>query len=117
MGGPDLPVWLRDENEKWAGILLMHAEQDLESFKREDDGGVKVEVVAISRGHIPNDEFQHAPAEMDIEERPKVGELYEFYNVLWVEWKDGVAYRRAHGRVEKGVWEGLEVEAVELVLG
>ncbi|PMD38763.1 HET-domain-containing protein [Hyaloscypha variabilis F] len=115
--GPDLPVWLRDEKGKWAGVLLMHNEADLEFFKQEGEGVVKVEVVAISRGQIPNDEWQHAPTEMKNEERFKEGLLYEFYNVLWVEWIDGIAYRRAHGRVEKGVWEGLQVEEVALVLG
>jgi len=34
-----------------------------------------------------------------------------------VGWKGGVAYRRAHGRVERKVLDGLEVEAVDLVLG
>jgi len=95
----------------------MHNEADLEFFKQEGEGVVKVEVVAISRGQIPNDEWQHAPTEMKNEERFKEGLLYEFYNVLWVEWIDGIAYRRAHGRVEKGVWEGLQVEEVALVLG
>jgi len=95
----------------------MHNQADLGFFKQEGEGSVKVEVAAISRGQIPNDEWQHAPTEMKNEERPKEGVFYEVYNVLWVEWIDGVAYRRAHGRVEKGVWEGLKVEPVELVLG
>ena len=43
--------------------------------------------------------------------------MYEFSNVIWVGWKGGVAYRRAHGRVERKVLDGLEVEAVDLVLG
>jgi hypothetical protein len=110
-------VWLRDAKKKWAGVLLLHAESDREFFKSESEERVKVELVAISKGHIPNDEWQHAPAEMEHEERFKETELYEFYNVLWVEWKQGIAYRRGHGRVEKGVWEGLDVEKVELVLG
>jgi hypothetical protein len=54
---------------------------------------------------------------MDNEKRPKKGVLYEFYNVLWVGWKGGVVYRRAHGRVERRVLDGLGVEAVDLVLG
>jgi hypothetical protein len=29
----------------------------------------------------------------------------------------GVAYRRTHGRADRRVWDGLEVEAVDLVLG
>jgi hypothetical protein len=115
--GPNKHVWLHDAKKKWAGVLLLHTESDREFFKSESGEGVKVELVAISRGHIPNDEWQHAPAEMGHEERFKETDLYEFYNVLWVEWKEGVSYRRGYGRVEKGVWEGLDVEAVELVLG
>ena len=89
----------------------------MEVFKTEDEGAVKVELVAISRGSIPNEEYQHAPNEMRYEERVKVGELYEFYNVLWVEWVGGVAYRKAHGRVDKGAWDRLDVEKIQLVLG
>lgn len=29
------------------------------------------------------------------------GVFYEYHNVLWIEWKDGVAYRRGLGRVGK----------------
>jgi hypothetical protein len=115
--GRDRTVILRDENGKWAGVLLLQNESDQEQFKTEGGEGVKVELVAISRGYTPNSEWQHAPAEMAHEERPKEVELYEFLNVLWIEWEDGVAYRRAHGRIEKVIWEGLGVEAVQLVLG
>lgn len=107
---------LRDKNEKWAGVLLLQNESDQEQFKSEGGEGVEVELVAISSCYTPNSEWQHAPAEMAHEERPKEAELYEFFNVLWIEWKDGVAYRKAHRRIEKGIWEGLDVEAVELVL-
>ena len=31
--------------------------------------------------------------------------LCEFYNVLWVEEKDGIYYRRTCGRVPKRIWE------------
>ena len=115
--GPSRTIILRDTNGKWAGVLLLQNKSDQEEFKTEEGDGVKVEVVAISRGYTPNSEWQHAPAEMGHEERPKEAEMYDFFNVLWIEWKDGVAYRRAHGRVEKGVWERLDVEKVELVLG
>lgn len=44
-------------------------------------------------------------------------DISEFYNVLWVEWVDGVAYRKGVGKVWKGAWESLEREDIELVLG
>src|SRR3954453_23680833 len=45
------------------------------------------------------------------------GETWTFCNVLWVEWKDGVAYRKGAGRVKRRTWEVAEKEDVELVLG
>ena len=42
--------------------------------------------------------------------------IYEFYNVLWIEWKDGVAYRKALGRVFKDVWESKKQEVIDVVL-
>lgn len=47
----------------------------------------------------------------------KTGGGYHFYNVLWIERKGGVAYRRAAGRVPKVVWEENCSEPVRVVLG
>jgi hypothetical protein len=44
-------------------------------------------------------------------------DLCEFYNVLWVETTDGIAYRRACGRIATPVWEADGYEEVEVVLG
>ncbi|GKU08420.1 unnamed protein product [Fusarium langsethiae] len=41
----------------------------------------------------------------------------EFYGVLWVEWIDGVAYRKGCGYVKKQLWEEQELEEVNLILG
>jgi len=44
--------------------------------------------------------------------------LYEFYNVMHVEWvSPNVVSRLAVGRVEKSVWERLAVETVEVAIG
>jgi hypothetical protein len=51
-------------------------------------------------------------------ERPKPRhEMYEFYNVLWIEWKKGVAYRKGIGRVMKDIWECQALESIDLTLG
>ncbi|KAF2824834.1 hypothetical protein CC86DRAFT_420065 [Ophiobolus disseminans] len=42
---------------------------------------------------------------------------YDFYNVLWVEWKDGIAYRKALGRVYKEAWEAQTFEEIDVILG
>jgi hypothetical protein len=51
-------------------------------------------------------------------ERPKPRhEMYEFYNVLWIEWKKGVAYLKGIGRVMKDIWECQALESIDLTLG
>jgi hypothetical protein len=48
--------------------------------------------------------------------RKEIG-VYEYYNVMWIEWEDGIAYRRAVGRVYKEAWEALDLEEVDVLLG
>ena len=43
--------------------------------------------------------------------------VYEFYDVLWVEYEDGVAYRKAIGRVRKEVWDREILGWVDITLG
>ena len=43
--------------------------------------------------------------------------LYEFYDALWVEYEDGVAYRKDIGRVCKEVWERETLGWVDATLG
>jgi len=43
--------------------------------------------------------------------------LYDFYNVMWVSWVDGIAYREEIGRVLRSAWEVLRPEDVEIKLG
>ncbi|KAK0648517.1 heterokaryon incompatibility protein-domain-containing protein [Cercophora newfieldiana] len=42
---------------------------------------------------------------------------YDFYNVLWVTWVDGIAYREGIGRVLRSAWEALGSEEAEIKLG
>ena len=43
--------------------------------------------------------------------------IYRVYNVLWVEWLDGVAYRRALGRVFEKFWDESDTEEIDTRLG
>ena len=45
------------------------------------------------------------------------GAVCQFYNVLWIQRKDGVAYRVACGWVPKYVWEAHSKGPVKVVLG
>ena len=42
---------------------------------------------------------------------------YEFYDVLWVEYKDGVAYRKDIGRVIRQVWDRETLGWIDITLG
>jgi hypothetical protein len=50
-------------------------------------------------------------------ENSESGGEYYFYNVLWIERKGDIAYRRAAGRVPKAVWEENRLEPSKVVLG
>lgn len=42
---------------------------------------------------------------------------YLFYNVMWIEGRGGIAYRRAVGRIRKETWEQWCEERTKIVLG
>ncbi|PVH71405.1 hypothetical protein DL98DRAFT_596994 [Cadophora sp. DSE1049] len=62
-------------------------------------------LVGLWRQHVWNrDEKDHNP-------------LCEFYNVLWIERKGGIAYRKACGWVPKHIWEAHATGLVPIKLG
>ncbi|KAF2107309.1 heterokaryon incompatibility protein-domain-containing protein [Lophiotrema nucula] len=76
------------------------------------------ELVAISKG-AAHDSVDEAWA---LEEwkyyRPvDASGHYRWYNVLWIEWKDGIAYRKALGRVFKLSWDDAPKEPIDVILG
>ena len=114
---------IRNNEGTWIGELRLHDNKiptkSLSQSPQDSESGDLCELVAISRGYFYEkwelsefqiDEWRH-------KERPRDSEKYEFYNVLWVEWQDGIAYRKACGRVMKSAWECQELEWVDLVLG
>lgn len=83
----------------------------------------QAEMIAISRGefHIamdsrpigyPEELFQ----QWELAQRQKE-RVYTFYNVMWIERIDGVAARRALGRVLQRAWDSLKADTIEIVLG
>jgi hypothetical protein len=90
------------------------------------------ELVAISQGsclYIPNIEsLRYSNEQYAVmswgnfdEHENKPGELarhiVEFYYVLWIEWVDGIAYRKGLGRVLKRIWDEEAGEDIDLILG
>jgi hypothetical protein len=89
--------------------------------------GIFCEVIAISMGEVRvhshawriRDDIDWAlPAwYRNIDAEPSEKDCFEFYNVLWIEWKDVVAYRKALGRVIKPAWDKLDLKIIDVVLG
>jgi len=42
---------------------------------------------------------------------------YKFYNIMWIEWMNGIAYRVAIGRVSQEFWDSAPTEDIEVRLG
>lgn len=84
------------------GYLHLHTEKDRYLFSEDtNDPALSVELVAVCKLRIHH----------------LYGTVLERYAVLWVEWKDGIAYRRACGEVDAKGWDDSGPESVSLVLG
>ncbi|KAI8656307.1 HET domain-containing protein [Fusarium sp. Ph1] len=105
---------LYDSEETWVGCLRVHTRIVLWRLlcKRE-----KCELAAISTGSIDSTAGGWTRLDEYPELKNQNRELFEFYNVLFVEWKDGVAHRQGVGRVDKSAWGRQSREELELVLG
>ncbi|KAF2197965.1 HET-domain-containing protein [Delitschia confertaspora ATCC 74209] len=107
----------------WVGLLHIQDEDTAMALPSKLDPPTSwrgVELISISLGNFGNywTNFGRAfPEEFNHPERPKEGELYEYHNVLWIEWDSGVAYRKGLGRVVKAVWESEEREWIDVTLG
>lgn len=73
---------------------------------------------APSEGSSEEAESDLKSLQSDDWDSPRPDEFeFEVCRVLWVEWEDGVAYRRASGWVDRGQLERHDLEDVDLVLG
>jgi hypothetical protein len=110
-----LPITLTDQSGEWAGVLDSN-------ISNPDDvvSGQTCELIAISSGVAQDfflsqarfymEEWAHA-------EQIKDKDTYEFINVLWIEWQESIAYRKALGRVWKEAWYRQTLKEVDVLLG
>ncbi|KAL9114869.1 MAG: hypothetical protein Q9227_001112 [Pyrenula ochraceoflavens] len=113
-------ISLRTRDGSWAGALQLHLETRRDERKDWRKHGLihqAFELVEISRGYCPSYSALRNLDEWDHAERPRSTRHYEFYNVLWIEWRNGTAFRKGLGRVEKRIWESIEREWIGLPLG
>ncbi|KAI1854752.1 hypothetical protein JX266_000870 [Neoarthrinium moseri] len=97
------------------GSLHLHNEESLVRFPRDTnkgEAGLLVELVAIYESRIYSRTWN--------EQKKRYTLPLSRHNecvVLWIEWIDGVAYRKASGKVAADEWASLEQEKVSLILG
>lgn len=101
------------------GVVQIHCPK----FMAETKDGVLGEFIALSAGDfisVPGRNvgipltFLH---EWEMNKRLVHDNMYRFYNVMLIERRNGIAERRGLGRVEKSLWESMDLEEMEITLG
>lgn len=102
----------------YCGRLYLQGEDDILRFPEAGSGiACEVEIVAICRRRerkTCDNSWRPQGEEVGSQDNPIFKDVY---GVLWVEWIDGIAYRRASGVVDKDEWEGYNLEDIYLVMG
>jgi hypothetical protein len=95
-----LRVDLSDSNGRWVGVIESTYMRDNEYGK-----GTSCDIVAILEGRAPVNKRNYFPWQYfdELKEAETLKELdeYNVYKVLWREWVEGIAYKKAMGRVWK----------------
>ena len=102
---------LTTEEGEWAGVLYVH---------EHPEGTDWCELVLISGGFARENEDDEQSSwipEWTCAERPRSGNFYLFYHVLWIEWQGDIAYRKGLGRIVQGIWDDLSKDEVDIHLG
>ncbi|KAF7890392.1 hypothetical protein EAF00_008707 [Botryotinia globosa] len=97
------------------GSLQLHNEADLSlspSIDSEEIHGLPVDLIALYKSRTYSKTWNAGQRKHDHPLRRE-----DNYKVLWVEWKEGIAYRLASGQVKAEDWEKLDPEKIDLILG
>ena len=115
----DVATALRDRYGKKVGALNLNLNG---TSVEEPPEGTKFELVIISAGSMTSNressdilkwgKFTSASTQL-----PKEQRIIRFYYVMWIEWEDGIAYRKGLGRVLEVAWDSEKTEEINLVLG
>jgi hypothetical protein len=132
---PSIPIrsrlWLTSSRGQCVGFLYLNNTEEQSLFNNNNTGSDTsspnpLELVAISKGTskelmppetdwgVETERFVDSDGYVYIQDRQALDCIF----VLWIEWKDGIAYRRACGAVVAEAWEQeREQELVDLILG
>jgi hypothetical protein len=101
------PVRLVDHNQNLVGSIRLNLD-----LSNAPPAGEACELIYLSLGAAVAsgdyygviDEWDLINEIVDFQVLEELG-LYQFYNVMWVEYENGIAYRKALGTVYKDAWE------------
>jgi hypothetical protein len=115
--GKNTVILLNSANEIIGKLRLNNLDMVSEFTSTDDDKeGVvehdKLELVAVCRARIYSKAF-----DKEKQSYSTVNPVKTVFNVLWVQYVDGIAYRKGSGSVDEVAWEALWREDIELVLG
>ncbi|CAG9987720.1 unnamed protein product [Clonostachys byssicola] len=114
--GTDPPrLQLLDGKGVLAGYLQLHNEGELEQFQATETPGKRVELVSVAKGYTGR-----LSGDRTVLEKEEDRSLWfrDCLFVLWVEWDNGVAFRRGSGVVLLEGWnEACGKDFCDLVLG
>ncbi|KAF2397709.1 HET-domain-containing protein [Trichodelitschia bisporula] len=115
-----------DSDGYWLGLLAPHDPPSGEEVLDWGENGTheRIELVEIVRGYgttcseLGKISYLFRIGFTPVEALwPKSNGGVEYYGVLCIQWKDGIAYRKGVGYVVKDYWEDQELEWIDLVLG
>ena len=111
---------LVDSGNEWVGVLHVN----IEPTDSTRILGESCELILLSSSITYNDRANdlellksYLPElASDVAENIPTGELYKFVNVMWIERKEGIAYRKGIGRVLPKVFQGDEYGCCDIIV-
>lgn len=109
-----LPVDLEDEFGRWVGVVETRF-----TDRKQFDLGRSCKTIAVSHASVKRRDYMTEQPFIEMNHIYEVMGLdtYDFYNILWVEMMEGVAYREAIGRVWKEAWDRQNPVYEDIILG
>jgi len=113
---------LEDPRSEFVGVLRVNGVNDTNAAT----AARTCHLIELSRGSVslgadgePLEQHPHASVfdEWQVPGWRQFRGQYEFYNVMEIDIRDGIASRLAVGRVEKSAWDRIATEQIDVVLG
>ncbi|OQO05490.1 hypothetical protein B0A48_09259 [Cryoendolithus antarcticus] len=96
-----------------------YSTEDIEAVRRRNELKDYPEYFVEPQAKTPS-KYVYRPAilrSLILDQEYFPGSIYEYYNVMWVEWENGIAYRKGLARIAKDVFERECLGWMDVALG